>query len=153
MDEKLDPKLKLCLSEQAIPIEKGSTVQKLTVSDDFLKICLPARIHGTSKSLLNLLHFQAEIFLVTGPTQCGKSTMIFQLVKHRADMFMAAFSRIILCLPSGTMHQHAEYVSRMTDVFPTLEINEGLPDPHKLGLFDSPDDHKLLILGIKLTYI
>ena len=67
------------------------------------------------------------------------------LVKEREGLFGVPFSRIILCLPAGSLHQHEAYVNEMTGAFQALEVIEGLPSLPKLGLDSECGDHKLLV--------
>ena len=85
---------------------------------------------------------------VCGPTQSGKSTLIYHLIKHRDAIFSAKFKRIILCIPAGSCPQHQKYIEKVRVVCPDLELVEGLPDPTQQGLTLN-DDHKLLIIGEK----
>ena len=85
---------------------------------------------------------------VCGPTQSGKSTLIYHLIKHRDAIFSAKFKRIILCISAGSCPQHQKYIEKVRVVCPDLELVEGLPDPTQQGLTLN-DDHKLLIIGEK----
>ena len=127
-DHEIDEDCRTVLQEQAIKIDREASSQKLTVSEHFIRIRIPARIS------------------VVGLTQSGKSTLIYLLVKHRDLMFTDTFKRVILCIPAGSCHQHQKYLEKMEIACPDLEIHEGPPDTNKLGLL-LDDDHKLLIIG------
>lgn len=127
-DNELDESAKLILREQAIKIDREASAQKITVSDNFTRIRIPARIS------------------IVGPTQSGKSTLIYLLVKHRKLMFTEQFTRVILCIPAGSCHQHQKYLEKMEAVCSDLEIHEGPPDTQKLGLL-LDNEPKLLIIG------
>ena len=127
-DNELDEAARIILREQAIKIDREASAQKITVSENFTRIRIPARIS------------------IVGPTQSGKSTLIYLLVKHRSLMFTEPFKRVILCIPAGSCHQHQKYLEKMQAVCTDLEIHEGPPDTQKLGLL-LDNEPKLLIIG------
>lgn len=62
-----------------------------------------------------------------GPSRCGKSTFISQLLKHKERSFSDKFERIIFCIPPKTLHLKLDYFERVKQSVPHLEICEGLP--------------------------
>lgn len=83
------------------------------------------------------------LFTVVGPTQSGKSSFIFELVKYRDVMFSEKFERIALALPKNSIHQHQGFIDQLTNEFPELEVVEGVPSPRSLGLLDDISQHKV----------
>ena len=80
---------------------------------------------------------------MAGPTQSGKSSFIFMLVKYRHVMFSERFDRIVLALPKNSIHQHQQFIDSLTKEFPQLEVVEGVPSPRALGLLDEITQHKV----------
>lgn len=57
-------------------IDPEAKLVQIKAESDLFKIMCPARI------------------LISGPTLCGKSEMIFKLVKHRDELFSSKFERL-----------------------------------------------------------
>lgn len=108
-------------------INKDSSAQKLSVSDNFCKIVLPCRM------------------MISGPTMSGKSEFIMNLMKFRDSVFDNSFNRILYCIPPLSTQHHYNFIQRLTNHFADLEVIEGLPKIQKENLLDS-DGHKLIIL-------
>lgn len=68
-------------------------------------------------------------------------------MKHRNILFYGDFKRIVLCLPTGSLHQHSKFIDRMEAICPGLEIHEGNPDMVQMGLMNDSNEHKLIIMG------
>ena len=66
-------------------------------------------------------------------------------MEHRDVLFTGHFKRIIICLPTGTLYQHQDYLDQMKKVCPHIEIFEGVPDVAKIGLTNDPETSKLLV--------
>lgn len=117
------------LRDRTQDINVHSTIQKLLTSEDFEKLPTPARI------------------LVGGPTMCGKSHFISNLVKHRDAIFDNTFVSITYCLPSNSFHLHSDFIHALRESCEDIPVKivEGMPNIEELGL-DMSKDHKLLIL-------
>ncbi len=109
-------------------------VQELSVPKDFQNIMCPSRM------------------LVSGPSMCGKSSFILELVKNWECVYNHTFERIIYCLPEESLHLHQDFVKQLREVFPKIEIVEGLPQISLLGIKDNKN-HKLLILDDLMTTV
>jgi Ni2+-binding GTPase involved in maturation of urease and hydrogenase len=82
---------------------------------------------------------------VVGPSQSGKSTFIYQLLKFREQMFKCSFARVYYCYPEGdNTLMRQKYLDRLREVCPHLEWILGLPQVDELDL--SGKHHCLLIL-------
>lgn len=88
--------------------------ERMEVEDDFSKIQCPARIQ------------------ISGPTLVGKSEFIAKLVQWRDHVFSVPFQRILYFLPEDGVHARTEYLLRLRNYFPPLDIREGLPELKKL---------------------
>ncbi len=110
-----------------VPIKEHVTVQKITVSKDFQKIICPSRM------------------LIAGPSMIGKSTFILKVVQNRHLIYNEEFDRILYCLPEDSLHLHQDFIKKMEEAFPRLEIIEGLPKLNELHIKDCKT-HKLLIV-------
>ena len=93
---------------------------------------------------------------VVGPSAVGKSEFILKLVENRDKLFQNEFSRIFFAYPASdqTEHRH-NYLGRLKNICPTVEIIEDLPDLAEASF--TGKHHVLLIaddLGIyqHLTY-
>ncbi len=110
-----------------IQVNEHATVQKINVPKDFQKIICPSRM------------------LIAGPSMVGKSTFILKLVENRDLIYNEHFERIIYCLPEDSLHLHQEFVKKLEESFPNLELIEGIPKLNELHIKESKN-HKLLIL-------
>jgi hypothetical protein len=71
---------------------------------------------------------------ISGPSQCGKSEFIFNLIKFRADVVTSDFKRIIYCQSNCFSVKNLEFFDRLKKEFEALEILQGLPDINELQL-------------------
>ncbi len=108
-------------------IQVNSTVERVTVSKNFGKIITPSRM------------------LICGPTMAGKSTFALELIKHRNVVYDQDFQRIIFALPEDSIHLHQNFLEKLRQVYPAIEIVEGLPNINELHLKDDKES-KLLII-------
>jgi hypothetical protein len=105
----------------------NAPIQKLLVSDKYgPRICMPARVG------------------LFGPSCCGKSFMIKQLVKHREIIFSHSIERMIYSCNDLSSRATQDYVGELLEYFPDLETFTGLPDFDELNI--TTEGHKLLIL-------
>ena len=71
---------------------------------------------------------------ISGPSQCGKSEFIFNLIKFRADVVTSDFKRIIYCQSNYFSVKNLEFFDPLKKEFEALEILQGLPDINELQL-------------------
>ena len=117
----------LALAEKSLQICVDSSAQKLNVTSNFTRIILPFRMN------------------ISGPTMSGKSEFIFSLLKYRDIMFDKVFDRILYCIPAKSTEHHYEYITRLSQFVPNLEVIEGLPKNARDCLLEG-EGHKLIIL-------
>ena len=110
-----------------IIISEQKKIQELFVDKNFAKIQCPSRL------------------VIAGPTMSGKSTFALQLITHREDVYSHKFERIVYALPQSSIHLQQEFIKKLTEVFPQINICEGLPDVEELCL-TTDTSHKLLVL-------
>ncbi len=110
-----------------VQIKEHATIQNIQVPKDFQKIICPSRM------------------LISGPSMVGKSSFILKVVQNRDHIYNVEFERILYCLPEDSLHLHQEFLKKMEEAFPRLEIIEGLPRLNELHIKDSKA-HKLLIV-------
>ncbi len=115
------------MAHGTVKIKESATVQEVQVPKNFGKIICPSRM------------------LICGPSMAGKSSFVLGLVRHRADVYNEIFERILYCLPEDSLHLHQDFIKKMQEAFPPLEIIEGLPHLSELHVKDNKN-HKLLIL-------
>jgi pantothenate kinase-related protein Tda10 len=99
----------------------------------------------------NINCFQNPFILgIAGPTLCGKSTFILNLLQHRESLMTTKFSRIIYRLPTSDLHseKRQEYLARLRAAIPGIEIETGLPKASDIRFNNLP---KLVILGKYIT--
>ena len=82
---------------------------------------------------------------IYGPSECGKSTFIYNLLKYRDSVFAEKFTRIIYCMPEQTEGSRAAYIASLREICENISIEEGLPDLHNHSL-KTNSEPKLLIL-------
>lgn len=74
------------LKEATIKLNPSAKVQQLNVTDDFSKLRTPCRV------------------LIAGPTNVGKSHLMYKLVKYRQIVFDCQFDKIIYCSPEESLN-------------------------------------------------
>lgn len=57
----------------------------------------------------------------------GKSHFIEMLLKHRDVMFTTKFVEIFYCLPPEAQHSHDQYLNKIQEIVPDINIVYGLP--------------------------
>ncbi len=122
------------MAQLTVTIKENSTIQKVEVPKNFGKIICPSRM------------------LISGPSMVGKSTFVLQLVQHRHLVYDQKFERILYCIPEDSLHLHHEFLKKIQEAFPSLEIIEGLPRLSDLQIKDNKI-HKLLILDDLMTSV
>lgn len=85
--------------------------------------------------------------MIAGPSQSGKSTFIFNLLKHRQELFSTSFSRVIYFVPSHNLDAHQNFIAKLKSVFRDLEVQTDLPKSSDIKGDRLP---KLFILGNKI---
>jgi tRNA U34 5-methylaminomethyl-2-thiouridine-forming methyltransferase MnmC len=85
----------------------------------------------------NLKH--PSTIIVTGPTQCGKSTFTINLINNSEEIFSRKFDEVIYCLPNTQNFGKALNKS--------VRIFEGVPD---LDIF-SDNKNRILVLDDLMT--
>lgn len=93
-----------------------------------------------------------SLFCVTfaGATSVGKSHFVLRLVQHRDVCFSSTFDRIIYACPENARGERREYIEKLQDSFPDLEVVHGFPS-HLEDIHIFPENaemqtHSLLIL-------
>jgi hypothetical protein len=97
-------------------IDLKAPVQKITLTEDGTKLKAPFTM------------------TISGPSQCGKSEFIFNLIKFRNDVVTADFKRIIYCQSNCFSAKNLQFFDRLKKEFEPLEILQGLPDINELQL-------------------
>lgn len=128
-------------------IDKNATVQKLIVTQDFLKIQCPARI------------------FICGPSTCGKSHFMLNLIEHRDVVFNKKIDFINIFFPPNSIGDYHTFMSHVRAAAPDIpiQVREGIPaegevinkhGAHQLYIFDdlmdqffSSDVMKTLIIS------
>lgn len=111
-------------SDECLIINPEQTAVPVRLDIDALKIMTPARI------------------IISGPTDCGKSSLISQFIKFRHDIFDCDFSRIIYCYPPNTAHFKYDYLTTLQTCFDKIELIEGIPNINDFH----PDKPSLLVI-------
>ncbi|XP_059097232.1 uncharacterized protein LOC131891625 [Tigriopus californicus] len=111
--------------DRQIQINSGSAPQQISVSPNFGKINLPARIY------------------ITGPSMSGKSKLVLDMLQHRNEVFRGSFSRAIYCGPSA---HDFEFTSLLVQAVPSIERHDRVVRPQNLDLYAEKFSQKLLIL-------
>jgi len=91
-------------------------VQEVNLSDDDLK-----------------LKWNFSMY-ISGPSQAGKSYLLLDIVKFRAQVCTQNFSRIIYCQSNSYSHKNQQFIKKLQAEFPTLELCNGLPNLNELNL-------------------
>lgn len=66
--------------------------------------------------------------ILAGPTSSGKSSLIFQLLKHRAEMINCEMKEVIYCLPPGQKIKTPAFIRNDQKV----KFHSGIPDIAKI---------------------
>ena len=87
--------------------------------------------------------------LLAGPTMCGKSTFILELLKCRNELLRTKYSQIVYRVPATDLHSEIrqKYISKLTEIIPDVIVKTGLPEPRDFMVSNLP---KLFILGKKI---
>ena len=72
--------------------------------------------------------------IVSGPSQSGKSTFLYEIVKHRLEVCSQKYGRIIYCQSNSFSHKNQAFIKKLQEQFPTLELCQGLPKLAELNL-------------------
>ena len=90
----------------------------------------PEKFH-LPKSCLGLVHpFRA---IAVGPSSCGKSELIFNILKRKDDFLDTEFENVSYFYPKkGLTQSRMDYIARLREIFPNLQTYEGLPTRWKL---------------------
>ena len=102
-------------------------VQKIELTEDGLKLKTPFSM------------------TISGPSQCGKSEFIFNLVKFRADIVTCDFKRIIYSQSNIFSVKNQQFIARLKEEFELLEVIQGLPDITELHLTYNNEPALLII--------
>ena len=79
--------------------------------------------------------------LVSGPTSSGKSTLVFDILKHAKDMFQKPPKKIFYCygIFQPTFTEMEREISN-------IEFIDGLPTRNDLHTWSAHSDHNILVL-------
>lgn len=92
--------------------------------------------------------FQNPFILgIAGPTLCGKSSFILNLLKNRESLMTTKFSRIVYRLPISDLHSEnrQKFIAQLRAAVPEIDIQTGLPTAADVYFNNLP---KLIICGI-----
>ena len=82
--------------------------------------------------------------LVVGPSNAGKSTLILEIFRNSEKNFSRTFDHVIYFIPSESLtSDRQEYIDKLRECVPHLEVVEGLPDSKTI----------LALSGHKILYI
>ena len=115
-------------------IDPDLLVQKVTIDSNTFRFKTPCSI------------------VVSGPSQAGKSTFLFNLVKFRNEMFTSRFDRIIYCLPERKIPKKKDFIENLKSECTSIEIIGGLPSVSQLNL-DLNTLPVLLLVDDQMTQI
>lgn len=110
-------------THEGMYIEAEQTSVPLVLDEDALALIVPVRL------------------LISGPTSCGKSHLIFNLIKHRQKMFNAPFKKIVYSVPPNTGHLKYDFIEELKSLANNLEVIEGIPLPSEF-----PQGQSLLVI-------
>jgi hypothetical protein len=99
-----------------LKIDLKAPIQKIVLNNDGIKLKAPFSM------------------TISGPSQCGKSEFIFNLIKFRTDVVTSDFKRIIYCQSNCFSVKNLQFFDRLKKEFESLEILQGLPDINELQL-------------------
>ena len=81
---------------------------------------------------------------ISGSSSCGKSTFIEKLLYHHNFLIDTRFDYVFYAAPKHALGQAREgYIERLRQIYPSIDIIEGLPDVYDISLLPG---HKLVIL-------
>ena len=89
---------------------------------------------------------------IFGPSESGKSTFIYKLIKFQNLVFSDTFDRIIYCMPNNTEDSRREYIAELRSICSNIYIVEGLPNLQDYFIKDNREK-KLLILDDLSTQV
>jgi hypothetical protein len=86
--------------------------------------------------------------IISGPTMCGKSTFILEILKNRNELLRTKYSQIVYRVPATDLHSEIrqQYITKLSAVVPDIVVKTGLPEPRDFMVNNLP---KLFILGNK----
>jgi len=90
--------------------------------------------------------------VISGPSQAGKSTFLYNLINFRNDVFTTRFHRIIYCLPERKLIRKKEFIDQLKLECSSIEIIGGLPSVSQLNL-DVNSLPILLLVDDQMTQI
>jgi pantothenate kinase-related protein Tda10 len=84
--------------------------------------------------------------VISGPTLCGKSTFIYNILKNADKLLSTTYSKIVYYLPADDLHsaKRQEFLRLLKSIVPRIQIETGLP---KEGDAKSNNLPKLFIIG------
>jgi pantothenate kinase-related protein Tda10 len=84
--------------------------------------------------------------MVCGPTMCGKSTFIYNILQNADKLLTTKYSRIVYYLPASDLYsvKRQAFIRLLRALIPRIEIETGLPKP---GDCKSSSLPKLFIIG------
>lgn len=99
---------------------------------------------------VNLPELEPNIILpcrmgIFGPSQCGKSSFIKQLLKYRDVCFSRSFDQIYYCMPESGSRNKQSYLEELRGVCPNIMTFHGIPSFKSEMMADGNED-KLVIL-------
>lgn len=100
----------------AAKINPSALVQEVDIGEDDLKFKTPFSM------------------CVSGASMSGKTEFILKLIKHQRLLFEVNFNRIVYCEPESLVLRHNTAFDRLKEMFPAVELVEGIPDVAKLQL-------------------
>ena len=115
------------MENNKVTVNPKETIQIINVSKDFGKIICPSRI------------------LVAGPTTSGKSWFMAKMIEHRSTIYNCSFDRIIYFSPHCLSGGQDNYITKLRQFFPNLELSASLPDADELNIV-ADDSHKLFLV-------
>lgn len=86
------------------------------------------------------------LMLIAGPTMCGKSTFILEILKCKEEILRTKYSQIVYRCPATDLHSEIcqQFIAKLTAVVPDITVKTGLPEPRDFMVNNLP---KLFILG------
>lgn len=72
-------------------------------------------------------HFYFRI-IITGPSQCGKTSFILQCLKYQDKVFSTKFESITYFLPAETSYAKEPFVRMLETKYSNVRVHFGLPE-------------------------